>query len=189
LVCAGTGRVGTGATTATITTTPTPAPATPATPSRSDVTITLNARSAVLGIGETVRVTAFTDSTNNVRWSSNDTSIATVNSNGSVRAIAEGTTTIRATVDGVSAEIQITVRKAPTSVRANNISIRVNETERITVLLPAGTASRARTFRSLDTNIARVDRNGVVTGVRAGTTQIEVTTFNGKTARLTVTVR
>jgi uncharacterized protein YjdB len=47
----------------------------------------------------------------NVVWSSDDPSVATVDSTGKVTAVAEGTTTIRATYDQLSASIALTVEE------------------------------------------------------------------------------
>ena len=49
------------------------------------------------------------NTTGNVVWTSSNTTVATVDQNGNVTAKAMGTTTITATVDGVSAELLFTV--------------------------------------------------------------------------------
>ncbi len=49
----------------------------------------------------------------NVRWSSSDSSVATVDGSGTVRVVANGSCTITATADGVSASCQITAALPP----------------------------------------------------------------------------
>ena len=44
-------------------------------------------------------------------------------------------------------------------------------------------------WKSSDSKVAKVDQNGIVTAIKAGTTKIMVTTINNKTATATITVK
>jgi len=55
---------------------------------------------------------------------------------------------------------------------------------------PSGAANKAVTWKSSNTGVAKVDANGVVSGIKGGTATITVTTVDGKkTAVCTVTVK
>ena len=77
--------------------------------------IRLNKSSASIEAGKTLQLSATLQpngATGSVSWSSNNTNIALVNSNGLVTAVSEGNTTITATVGGYSANCNITVTEA-----------------------------------------------------------------------------
>ncbi|OJG42715.1 hypothetical protein RV04_GL000774 [Enterococcus hermanniensis] len=63
-----------------------------------------------------------------------------------------------------------------------------NETLTATVA-PTNATDKTVTYKSSDATIAGVDSKGKVTGVKAGTADITVTTANGKTAKCAVTVK
>ena len=82
--------------------------------------VTLDKTTAELTVGETATLTATVvpeDATNQkVTWTSSDTSVATVDENGVVTAVANGTTTITATTEdgGFTASCTVTVTEPPT---------------------------------------------------------------------------
>jgi len=158
-------------------------------PASAQTTLTLSNRSLTLGAGERVRVRATTNSDSDVRWTSSDRDVVTVNRNGGITAVAEGEAVVRATVDGVRQNISITVRRAPTRLRADDVTLSIGDTVRIPLRIASGTASRTRKYEIADTGIATVASNGRVTGVRAGTTTVTVTLFNDVSATATITVQ
>lgn len=131
------------------------------------------------------------NSTSTVTWKSDNTSIATVSSSGLVKGIAEGKTTIRATTDnGKTASCEVTVKK----VEATSISlpssktVYIGETVTLTYTMSPSNAMSSVTWKSADTSIATVSSSGVVTGKKEGSTNITVTTDNGKSASCRVSV-
>ncbi len=80
--------------------------------------VTLSETELTLDVGEIHKLIASVepDGAASVTWSSSDVSVATVDGNGVVTAVAPGTATITATAGGVSAECTVTVRTASGSV-------------------------------------------------------------------------
>ncbi|MCL2078157.1 MAG: Ig-like domain-containing protein, partial [Oscillospiraceae bacterium] len=103
----------------------------PVVAAESSTTLQLNVSSLSLGVGETFTIATRTNSTGTISWRSSDTSVATVNSSGRISALKEGTATIRATVGGVSRDVTLTVRNAPTAIRADNVSVPRGSTAQI----------------------------------------------------------
>jgi len=76
--------------------------------------ISLNKTELVLEVGKSEELTATitpNNATGTVKWSSTNNSVATVNNSGKVTALAEGATTIKASVDGKNATCIVTVLK------------------------------------------------------------------------------
>ena len=97
--------------------------------------------------------------------------------------------------DGTNASKNITWSIATVPVKGvklnkTNLTIYVGATSRLKATVsPSGAYNKAVTWRSINTKIAKVDQNGKVTGVKAGTVKIIVTTKDGgKKASCTVKV-
>ncbi len=132
----------------------------------------------------------------NVSWSSSNTSVATVNSNGLVSGIAAGTATITVTTqDGnKTATSAITVNViavSGVSVSPTSASIFATQTQQLTAsILPSNASNTGVTWSSNNTAVATVNSTGLVTGVSQGTATITATTVNGgKTATSVFTVK
>ena len=78
----------------------------------SDTSISLDKTSISIEEGKTLKLIATTNSEKTITWTSSKENIATVDGEGNVKAIVEGTTVITATVDGKSATCTVTVTKA-----------------------------------------------------------------------------
>lgn len=163
--------------------------------------VTVNKTAITLTEGQTQKVVATvnpTDATNKaVTWSSNNTGVATVDKNGNIKGIKEGTAVITVkTKDGnKTATVKVTV-KAPVRAESVTISGNTTGTEGGTIRLTATVkpndaiaADKKVTWSSNNTGIATVSSNGVVTLKKAGTVVITARTGNGKTATITITVK
>ncbi|MDE6522521.1 MAG: Ig-like domain-containing protein, partial [Muribaculaceae bacterium] len=158
--------------------------------------IELSESSAELKVGEATTLTATvlpentTDKT--VTWSSSNMSVATVDANGKIIAVALGEATITATCGNVKATCKVTVVPTPvTSVTLSTHSLSLTEGETATLsatIAPEDATDKTVTWTSSDEAVATVSEDGVVTAVKGGTATITATSANGKTADCTVTV-
>ncbi|MDE6485097.1 MAG: Ig-like domain-containing protein [Duncaniella sp.] len=162
--------------------------------------IELNSDMANITEGDTIELTATispeTTTDKTVSWTSSDPSVATVDENGVVTAVAEGSCTITATTsNGLSDSCAITVVKRV--IEAYEITIDPHSAlifadEKLTpevIFTPAETTERTISWTSSDESVATVDENGVITGISAGTATITATTGNGLTSDCEITVR
>ncbi len=126
----------------------------------------------------------------NITWSSNNQSVATV-ANGVVTGVSEGTATITVTTqDGnftdtcvvtVEEKVVTPPTVAVTGVTLNKETVTIKEegtTTLVATVMPENATNQNVTWSSSDNTIATVE-NGVVTGVSAGTATITVTTQDG----------
>lgn len=158
--------------------------------------ITLSNSSITIIEGNTATLTATilpTTATQTVTWTSSDESVATVSSEGVVTAVAAGSATITAeTTNGLTATCAVTVKvQEATSVTLNKTAttIYVGDTETLTAtVLPENTADKSVTWTTSSPLVASVTSDGEVSGIKAGTAVITVTTANGLTATCDVTV-
>ena len=124
-----------------------------------------------------------------VVYTSGDATIATVDENGVITGVAEGETTITATVGELSASRTVSVI----------IPVERLEAESMALHLADGPAALAYTvvpenftgeltFASANNAIVTVDANGQITPVAAGDTNVTVTAPNGMTATAQIRV-
>ena len=123
-------------------------------------------------------------------WSSMDSTVAVVDSAGSVVSIGEGTTTVLATVGGKVARAHVIVRQQPTELRVvGDTLFRIPEGEHGTAVAHVVDArgheirGKAVRWRSGDPSIAIVDSFGYVSGVAPGRTTFAAT-FESMVAQL-----
>ncbi len=130
-----------------------------------------------------------------ITWTSNDTSIATVDTSGVVHAVGAGTTTVVGTLkNNMSVECTIIVESVITDfhvTNGDNISIRMSDNPNHTIQTFIGpldaTESKVITWSSSDDGIASVD-NGVVTAHQAGTVVVTGLLQNSMSVNVTVKV-
>ena len=165
--------------------------------------VTLDKTTAEMEVGgSTLKLSATLNpeepSVKGVKWTSSDTSVATVN-NGVVTVKstvkASTTVTIRATSNDnseVYAECVISVTYVPvTSVSVANESVALKVGEGAAAqasVLPANASVKTLNYASSDASVATVDENGEITAVAAGTATITVTSADNSSLTKTVTV-
>jgi len=169
--------------------------------------VTLNKTTLSLTEGDTSKLTATVAPSNatnkEVTWVSSNTSVATVDTNGNVKAVKAGTATITVTTkDGnhkASCTVTVTAKQeepkpvvSVTGVTLNKSSLSLTEggSEKLTATVkPNDAANKEVTWSSSNSSVATVDTNGNVKAVKPGTATITVTTKDGNhTATCTVTV-
>ncbi|MBR3003212.1 MAG: InlB B-repeat-containing protein [Clostridia bacterium] len=129
-----------------------------------------------------------------ITYISSNTSVATVNENGVVTGVGEGTTTITVFIGGKTATCKVTVTDPVDHIVLSTNELSVNagsSSSAITakVISASGLEKQGYTpiYTSSNTNIATVDRNGVVNGIAGGNATITVS-INGITETCNVTV-
>ena len=160
--------------------------------------ISLNKSNITLskGTSETLKATINPSDTTDdktLKWTSSNPNIATVDNTGKVTAVGGGTATITVKSQNgkeASCEVKVTSKIESISLNKSNITLSkgTSETLKATINPSDATDAKTLTWKSEDENIAKVDGNGKVTGVGTGTTNITVTTSNGKSAACKVTV-
>ena len=164
--------------------------------------ITLNATEQTLTEGETFALTASVTPENatnkSLAWTSSDENVATVDANGLVTAVKEGTATITAKAnDGsnASAQCTITVKAAVVLVEgitlnATEQTLTVGETFALTAsVLPENATNKSLVWTSSDENVATVDANGLVTAVKEGTATITAKANDGSNVSAKCTIK
>ena len=118
----------------------------------------------------------------NVKYSSSNNNIATVNSKGKITGVKKGTTKIKITTEEtpeVSKEIEITVKEKASEIKTEQDEVKINVDESyqldITVL-PETLDNKKVKYKSSNENIATVSNNGRIIGVSEGTAEITITT-------------
>lgn len=167
--------------------------------------VSISDATASINVGATQTLTATVapaDATNkNVRWTSDNEAVATVDDDGVVTGVAAGNATITVTtVDGnFTATCDVTVAAAVIAVTGVEVSpatdtISLADTPAQVTLTatvaPADATNKNVAWSSSDTAVATVDDDGVVTALTIGTATITATTEDGSftdTCEITVT--
>lgn len=133
------------------------------------------------------------DVTPQVKWTSSNTGIATINAAGLATGIAFGTVTISASDQGYTSKTNLSISSQSVTITSIAITpatptIRVNTTQQFvaTATYSNGTTNvitNSATWSSSDTTIATITAGGLATGVLAGNTTITATsgTVSGTT--------
>lgn len=127
-------------------------------------------------------------------WTTNDPTVATVDETGMVTALKPGECNITATSQdtGVFATCKVTVTEPVTGITLNITEASIYAGDKIVIIpsvTPVDADNKAVTYLSSDPDIAAVDENGIVTGMKGGSCVILVTTVErGLVASCTITV-
>lgn len=130
-----------------------------------------------------------TDTSPNITYSANNDNVTIKNN--LVTCIKEGTTTITATYNGVSASINVNIAKADEyAIQQDNITLYNGETVQLNPICTINGVQEYNstiTYSVSESSIANVDENGLVTGVGIGNTTITLE-WNGISKTINVTV-
>ena len=111
---------------------------------------------------------------------------------GTVNAKKAGNTVITLqTPNGKTCRVKVTVRNAPAKLKLNAAAktLKTGKSFQIKVTLPAKTASYSRKYISSNKKVASVSASGKVKAGKKGKAVITVKLYNGKKARLKITVK
>lgn len=121
----------------------------------------------------------------NLKWTSSDPAVASVNGSGLVRATGNGTATISATTEGATGEATVAVAQVAASVTVapGNLQFAsLGESARLTGTVHDANghalADMGVTWISTDTSVATVDASGLVRPVANGEAAIRATSAN-----------
>lgn len=156
--------------------------------------IHLSQTEVILAIDDKLQLTADADPADAtgfaVTWSVEDSEVATVSEDGTVTAVAVGTTTVTASCGEISASCTVTVgvHAEMAQLDAQELTVAVGESASLTVAVyPSSGVIDKMIFESSDPEIATVSEDGVVTGAARGTATISFRCGEA-TASCTVTV-
>ena len=165
-----------------------------------DASITINSTSNTLGVGATSSLTYTVNpssaSVGTVTWTSSDPSVVSVDSNGTITGIKEGTAVITAsTSSGVTGSITIQVGAAITDITLSSsyINLVVGQSETIIpTIVPDNASDKTLTYTPADSAIVSVisnaDGSATITGLSVGSTTVTVQSSNGISKQVTVVV-
>ena len=136
----------------------------------------LDKTSLSLNKGETYKLTATLTpdtflTTDKINWSSSNTAVATVDGNGLVTCTGAGQAVITAECNGARDECTVTGRVAPTAIALSltELTVRTNESVQLELIVSPADADRGQVqWKSSDATVAKVDANGLVTGLKGG---------------------
>lgn len=161
--------------------------------------ITLKKNEIILGVGysETLKYNIGDGlNSSNIVWTSSNSKVATVDSNGKVTAVSNSNgqdVYITASINGYSSTCKITVSDDYVathgiSLNKSTLNILINSTDTlIATLNPTNATNKEIIWTSSDNSIATVDTNGKITAKKLGTTIITATS-NGYSSTCTIKV-
>lgn len=161
------------------------------------LSVSISQKEATLNKGETLQLTGtVSPATAQVTksWSSSNTKVATVDSNGLVTAIGGGSATIKFTAGGKSATCKVTV-KVPLEgiqIKENSLELYAGKSKTLTVhMKPDDVTEEIPITWSSSNEAVAIVANGTVTGVGNGAAMITATAVGEKgtfTSQIVVTV-
>ncbi|WP_158978329.1 Ig-like domain-containing protein [Cellulophaga sp. L1A9] len=141
----------------------------------------------------TATITPANASNQTITWISDDQTIAIINSAGVVEALAAGTVSIKAIVDGVFDTVEITVTAIVIPVISVSIdtytdTMTVNESQILTATInPSNASNQTIMWTSSDETRAIITNSGEVDAIAAGTVSIEAA-VDGKIDTIEITI-
>ncbi len=160
--------------------------------------MTLEASSATIAVGETIRVKAVVSPQNatekKTEWSSSDESIATVK-NGTVKGIAPGTAIITASAadgSGVSASMEVTVVQPVQKISTPDAKLVLapgTGWKPKIVIEPANATNPELRWTSSNEKIAAVDESGNISAIAAGKCSIVGSSVDGSGKKVTISLQ
>ncbi len=147
--------------------------------------LTVQPMGELTAIGQTWKLVVTTspvNTTDTLTYASNNTAVVTVDSNGLVTAVGEGTTSIVITCGSQKAEVTATVKLPPVDVPCTGLAAdpmqeftAAGQTQQLNVTVSPADSTDTLAFTSNNTDVVTVDESGLVTAVGEGSTAIVIT--------------
>ncbi len=161
--------------------------------------VTISKSALTLLTGESYKLTASvkpdTATDKKITWICDDTLVAVVDQDGTVKGRYAGETTVRARAhNGKEASCQVTVKEPEVEVtkvtlNRSTLALDLGESFKLSAQVsPYNATVKTITFQSSDANVASVEAGGLVKGISAGKATITARAHNGVSASCEVTV-
>lgn len=159
--------------------------------------VSLNAAEATLYVGGQTQLLATIAPENatdkHLSWTSSNSSIATVDSNGLVKALGKGTAVITvSTINGKTAQCTVTVNPVyPESIAVSPATYKFyvgDEYQLTATITPTDVQDKTVSWSSSDASVVTVDNTGLIKAVKVGSATVTAKTADGKTASSVITV-
>jgi uncharacterized protein YjdB len=147
-------------------------------------TVKLNSSSVKLYRGQTAKLSADVSSHVSPVWKSNKKSVAVVDAYGTITAIKNGTATITATVDKVTAICVVTVIKPDITLSASELTLKAGSSTKLNAIVSSGNLP---SWSSSNSNVVTVNSYGEITAIKKGKAYIYASE-DGMKVRCTVSV-
>ncbi len=147
---------------------------------RYPVSINKKSTTILVGKSETLKLNI---SSKKVKWSSSNKSIATVNSSGKITAKKKGSATISAKYNWYTVKCKVNVKNFSLSINKKTLSLSSGRSE----TLKLNVSSKNASWKSSNSKIVTVDKNGKVIAKSVGTATITAT-YNKSSVSCKVTV-
>ncbi len=158
--------------------------------------MTVEKKDFILNKGSEDKITATVNETatnKKIIYESKDESIVTVDEDGNIKAVSEGTATVIVYPEdnpSLKEEITVTVKVPVTeiTVAEKEITLEVDEIKNVEAKVNKDATNKELIYESSDPGVAKVDSNGDIIAVGEGTATITITSKDNKDITDTVTV-
>ena len=161
--------------------------------------MTISQMDVTMNVGEAVPLLVDFNPKNTatgITWTPNDDGIVTVTYDEERRIAtltgkAPGTTNINVvTTEGLISNVKVSVKQPSTALNLTpkDVTLKTGDSVNLKATFTPANSTDTIVWKSYNTGVATVDTNGRVTGVKAGSTFIQATAYNGKVAGPTTVI-
>ena len=159
--------------------------------------LTVSPDSVSIEVGETYELTATITPSNasdkEVTWTSDDTSICTVNEEGEIKGIKGGATLIKCVSedgDFMAYSMVTVIEKVTTITLPETAEVGVGKKLKLNAVVSGNTATNKKLkWKSSKTSVCKVSKSGTVTGIKAGKARIWAKATDGSGVKASCVVR
>ena len=149
-----------------------------------------NSQNEEIKIGKGEKVTDFSGKDIYTSAKSSNDAVCAVSDDFVITGVSEGSATITFYLgESIEHAVKVTVCKKADFKLNYSQNMAVGQKQQIRVVFTKDTYSRYSQFKSSDTSVLTVDRNGIATAKKVGTAKITYTPYTGESKSVTVTVK